>query len=233
MSELTRHHLDAAPAIEDTLATVTAAAVEYIDGVDYADVMLVRDEQFESRAPTAALVIELDAAQLRLNEGPCLHAALTDTVVHCPNLSDDERWPRFAAAAVDAGVNRMTSFPLYRDRRGGGALNLMGRDTTEVDREGHAIAAMLATHAAIALITADRLAQFQTALASRDLIGQAKGVVMERFDLDADAAFKLITRLSQNTNTPIRTLAGQITTGPPTSVTAPPKQTVTTDAPRC
>lgn len=210
MSELTRHHLDAIPAIEETLAAVTAAAVEYIDGVDYADVMLVREQSFESWAPTAPLVTELDAVQLRFDEGPCLHSARTDTVVHCPDLGDDARWPRFAAAAVDAGVRRMMSFPLYRNRHGGGALNLMGRGTAAVDREGQAIAATLATHAAIALIAAERLYQFETALASRDLIGQAKGIVMERFHLDADAAFTLITRLSQETNTPVKTLAGRI-----------------------
>lgn len=210
MNELTRQHLDSAPAIEDTLAAVTAAAVEFIDGVDYADVMLVRGEEFVSRAPTAPLVIDLDAEQLRLGEGPCLHAAMTDTVVHCPDLASDSRWPSFAAAAVEAGVRRMMSFPLYRNRNSGGALNLMGRGTVPMDREGQAVAAMLATHAAVALIAADRLHQFETALASRDLIGQAKGIVMERFNIDAVDAFNLITRLSQETNTPVRTVAGSI-----------------------
>jgi transcriptional regulator with GAF, ATPase, and Fis domain len=213
MSELTQHHRAAAPNIENILATVTAAAVEFIDGVDYADVMLVRGEQFESRAPTAPLVIDLDAAQVALREGPCLEAALTDTVVRCPDLTHDSRWPRFAATAVDAGVHRMLSFPLYRDRHGGGALNLMGRDKSLVDREDQTIGALLATHAAIALIATDRVHQFETALASRDLIGQAKGMVMERFDLHADQAFNLITRLSQNTNTPLRIVAGQIIDG--------------------
>ena len=129
--------------------------------------------------------------------------ALTDTVVRCPDLTHDSRWPGFGAAAAQAGVHRMLSFPLYRDRHGGAALNLMGRERAVVGPEGQAIGAMLTTHAAIALITANRIRQFETALASRDLIGQAKGMVMERFNIDADHAFDLITKLSQETNTPV------------------------------
>jgi AmiR/NasT family two-component response regulator len=62
----------------------------------------------------------------------------------------------------------------------------MGRDEAVIGRKGQTICALLATHAAIALIAADRLRQFQTALASRDLVGQAKGILMKRFDIHAD-----------------------------------------------
>jgi transcriptional regulator with GAF, ATPase, and Fis domain len=210
MTELTGHHLQAPEDVEATLTAITTAAVGLIDGVDYADVMLVADEKVESRAPTDPIVADLDAVQLRLNEGPCLKAAITDTVISCPNLANDPRWPGFAAAAIDAGVHSMLSFPLYKHRGGGGALNLMGSTIEAMDYADHAIAAMLATHAAVALMAADRLRQFQAALASRDLIGQAKGIVMERFNVDAQRAFELITKLSQETNTPVRTIAGKI-----------------------
>ena len=115
MRELTQHHLAAAPAIENILATVTAAAVELIDGVDCANVMLVRGEQVESRAPTAPLVIDLGAAQLALREGPCLEAARRyrgATSGPDPGFT----LARFAATAIEAAVHRMLFFPLYRDR---------------------------------------------------------------------------------------------------------------------
>lgn len=105
--------------LETTLAGVTAAAVALMDGVDYADVMLINDGQFRSVTPTAALVSDLDAVQLRLQEGPCLHAAADqELVVRCPDLHTDERWPGFAAAAVAVGVHSMLSFQLYTHRGG-------------------------------------------------------------------------------------------------------------------
>jgi ANTAR domain/GAF domain len=196
--------------IEATLATVTAAAVKLMDGVDYADVMLINGEELQSRAPTAPLVVDLDEVQLRMKDGPCLRAAMTDTVITCPDLADDSRWPDFAAAALEVGVQSTLSFPLFRRRNGGAALNLMSCSADAMDRADHTIGAMLATHAAMALTASDRISQFESALASRDLIGQAKGMLMERFDVDADRAFELLTKLSQETNTPVRTIAGKI-----------------------
>jgi AmiR/NasT family two-component response regulator len=69
---------------------------------------------------------------------------------------------------------------------------------------------MLATHAAITLIAADKETQFKSALASRDVIGQAKGIIMERYKLDAGRAFALLVKLSQDSNTPLRLLAQQV-----------------------
>ena len=69
---------------------------------------------------------------------------------------------------------------------------------------------MLATHAAITLIAANTQIQFESALASRDVIGQAKGILMERYKLDAGRAFALLVQLSQDTNTPLRLVAQQL-----------------------
>ena len=111
----------------------------------------------------------------------------------------------------------MMSFQLYTYPRkknagpgGRGALNLFGYDRHDYTFEHRAIGAMLATQAASALIAADRETQFQSALASRDLIGQAKGIVMERFKVDATRAFQLMTKLSQDGNVPIREIAQRL-----------------------
>lgn len=203
--------------IKTVLETVTVRAVEFISGVDFADVLLIDEQQYRSVAPTAALAIELDALQLDLDEGPCLTAAAREATAVCSNLASEPRWPRFAAAAVQAGVQSMMSFQLYtyqHNGRGGtggrGALNLFGRRRYEFSVEDQAIGAMLATHAAGALIAVDRQKQFKSALASRDLIGQAKGILMERFKVDAVRAFSLMTKFSQDTNTPVRTIAKRI-----------------------
>jgi GAF domain-containing protein len=210
MAELVAHHRVADHDPEAALTTITAAAVSIIDGVDYADVMLIDHDDVQSRAATAPVVAELDAVQRCLRRGPCLRAAVTATVVSCPDLAGDRRWPRFAAAATDAGVRSMLSVPLVTDRHGGAALNLMGSQPEAVPSADHALASVLASHASIALIAADRSRQFQAALASRDVIGQAKGIVMEQLGVDAGGAFELLVTISQETNTPVRIVAQRL-----------------------
>ena len=219
MSELLASFVEPAP-IEETLTKVTAAAVELIDGVDFADVLMITDGQFQSLAPTSDVATQLDDAQKRFQQGPCLDAALADPVIRCPDLATDTRWPQFAAAAVDAGVQRMMSFQLYNHQSGTGALNLFSRSAGEFGAESEAIAAMLATHASVALIAANRQKQFHSALAGRDVIGQAKGMLMERFGIDAVRAFELLTKLSQDSNTPVGAIARRIVEGGSETVSA-------------
>lgn len=87
---------------------------------------------------------------------------------------------------------------------------MFGRAPVAFTREGEAVGAMLATHSAVALAASNTRQQFKSALASRDHIGQAKGLLMERFNVDAVRAFEILTRLSQQTNMPIRELAEQV-----------------------
>lgn len=193
-------HVDRHDDIGETLASVTASAVDLIDGIDYADVLLIIDGEFRSVKPTTPMVIELDQLQQEAGEGPCLEAVVTDSIIRCTDLSSDERWPTFAAGAVQRGVYSMLSYQLYTTDTGGGALNLFGRERQTFDTASETVGAMLATQAAIAIIASNRHTQFESALASRDLIGQAKGVLMERFSIDSVAAFNMLRTLSQTSN---------------------------------
>jgi transcriptional regulator with GAF, ATPase, and Fis domain len=213
MADLTGHFA-AKVDVNQTLADVTATAVRLIDGIDFADVMLIDDGAFQSVAPTDPLAVDVDKAQMRLQQGPCLQAALVDPMILCPNLSDDQRWTEFAAAAVEFGIFSMMSFQLFTHRAGAGALNLMGRKPQEFHPEAETIGAMLATQAAIALMAANKDRQFESALASRDVIGQAKGMIMERFNVDAQRAFELLKKISQTDNLPLRTIAQRVVDSP-------------------
>ncbi|OBG25307.1 GAF and ANTAR domain-containing protein [Mycobacterium sp. 852002-51057_SCH5723018] len=194
-----------------TLRTVAAAAVDLIDGVDSADILLISGaDQFESLAATSQLAVDLDGIQQRCGQGPCMDAASGDLVVRSNDLREEQRWPRFAEAALAVGVHSMLSFQLYTHDRRQGALNLVGLKPDVFNPDAEAVAAMLATHAAIALIADDKRLQFQSALASRDIIGQAKGMIMERFDVDAVRAFELLKTVSQSTNTPVADLAADL-----------------------
>ncbi len=196
--------------VERTLAHLSATAVAHIDGVDFADFMLIDGGQFRSVAPTAPLIADLDRIQMEHRQGPCLEATAADSVIRCPDLRQEQRWPAFTTAAVEKGVRSALSFQLYTHNAGAGAFNILSNTPHAFDINAETALAMLATHAAITLIDADRETQFHSALASRDLIGQAKGIIMERFLLDAQHAFALLTKLSQDTNTPVRTVASQL-----------------------
>ena len=209
MTELTENFASKAGP-DAILASVTSSAVRLIDGIDVADVLVITDDKYESLAPTNDLIRELDDLQLQFQEGPCLEAAVAESVIRSSDLRAERRWPRFAEAAIERGVFSVLSFQLYSHRSGRGALNLFGRDPRTFSVEAEAIGAMLATHAANALVAADRQNQFDSALASRDVIGQAKGVLMERFGVDAVQAFDLLSTLSQNSNTPLRQVAAQV-----------------------
>jgi transcriptional regulator with GAF, ATPase, and Fis domain len=204
--------------IDVTLRGVTASSVDLIDGVESADVLLVAGpDLFKSVAATSQLAIEIDDLQKRFREGPCLDAAIGNPTVICNDLREDTPWPTFAEAAVAAGVHSLMSFQLYTHNARMGALNLFGLKPDVFTVENEAVGAMLATHAAIALIADDERLQFQSALASRDIIGQAKGIIMERFDVDAVRAFELLRRLSQNSNTRLAVVAQEIVSRGPES----------------
>ena len=193
-----------------TLGHITTAAVDLVEGIDYADVMLIENGSYRSVAPTAQVVTDLDHAQMRLQQRPRRDAATFHSIARAPPPPPAPRWPDFAAAALEHGIHSVLSFQLYTHRTGTGALNLLGKRPHALDIQSEATLAMLATHAAISLIAARKEVQFESALASRDVIGQAKGIIMERFKLDATRAFALITKLSQDANIPVRIIAQQI-----------------------
>jgi transcriptional regulator with GAF, ATPase, and Fis domain len=197
--------------VDATLQTVTSSCVDLIQGVECADVLLISGpDLFRSVSATSKLAIDIDDMQKRFRQGPCLDAAVGDSVVLCNDLREETRWPRFAEAAVAAGVHSLMSFQLFTHDSRIGALNLFGLKPDTFTAECEAVGAMLATHAAVVLIADDVRRQFQSALASRDTIGQAKGMIMERFNVDAVRAFELLTKLSQDSNIRVADIAEEL-----------------------
>ena len=186
---------------EDTLTSVTAAAVRLIPGVRWAWISLVHGNRVTLRAPTDEVVAELDTQQTAIDDGPCLTALRNHDTVHIDDMTAEQRWPRFRQLALDRGVKSLLSFQLFVTSENLGALNLYAGEPYVFDGESMLIGEVLAQHASVALAGSAAEGQFETALASRDLIGQAKGIVMHRASVDALQAFQMLTRLSQDTNT--------------------------------
>ncbi|OBG44559.1 histidine kinase [Mycobacterium alsense] len=197
--------------IEQLLADVTSTAVDLIPGADVAGVLLVKKGgDFESLADTDGLAGQLDKLQHDFGEGPCADAALNETVVRADDLRTDPRWPRYAPAAVQRGVLGSLSFRLYTADRTAGALNLFSYLADAWDTEAETIGAVFAAHAAAAIMAGRHGEQMQSALSTRDRIGQAKGIIMERYGVDDVRAFELLRRLSQESQNKLVDIAQQV-----------------------
>ncbi|OBF19183.1 GAF and ANTAR domain-containing protein [Mycobacterium kubicae] len=192
------------------LGTVTAGAVRLIRGAECADLMLIDGERFESVAPTAAFAPELDAVQMQYGRGPCLEAALDDPVIRVPDLAREDRWPEFTAAATAHGVRSVLTFQIHRCQHCAGALNVYGCAAGTFTVEDEAIGAMLAAHAAITMLANQKATDLDSMLDDRDVIGQAKGILMERFKIDAARAMELIAARSKDANVSIESIAHDI-----------------------
>ncbi|OBG26682.1 GAF and ANTAR domain-containing protein [Mycobacterium sp. E3198] len=197
MAQLSREMAAPRP-LEQVLADVTAAAVQVVPGADVAGVLLVKKGgEFRSLADTDGLVAKLDKLQHEFGEGPCADAALKQTVVRTDDLRNEPRWPRYAPAAVQHGVLSSLSFKLYTADRTAGALNLFSFKTGAWDTEAETIGSVFAAHAAAAIMAGRHGEQMESALSSRDRIGQAKGIIMERYGVDDLRAFEMLRALSQ------------------------------------
>jgi len=197
--------------VDEVLSRVTTAAVELIPGVDTAGVLLLkRGGKFESLAGTSDLPHELDELQMTFNEGPCMQAALDDTIVRTDDFRNEPRWPAYSQAVVEIGVLSGLSFKLYTADRTAGALNLFGFKPRVWDADAETIGTVLAAHAAAAILASRHGEQLESALSTRDRIGQAKGIIMERYGVDDVRAFEMLRQLSQDSNTPLTDIAQRV-----------------------
>jgi GAF domain-containing protein len=210
MAELAR--TSAPPrSVEDVLSNVTRAAHELIPTVDTAGVLLVgKGGKFESLAGTSDLPQQLDELQMKFNEGPCVEAALEEVIVRTDDFRAEERWPQYSPAVAEIGVLSSLSFKLYTADRTAGALNLFAFQPHAFDDEAETIGTVLAAHAAAAILASRQGEELRTALSTRDRIGQAKGIIMERFGIDDIQAFEMLRRLSQESNTRLVEIAEQV-----------------------
>jgi GAF domain-containing protein len=192
----------AAPrSVEDVLSDVTAAALELVPGTDTAGVLLIgKGGKWDSMGGTSDLPHLLDELQMKYNEGPCVEAALDDLIVRTEDFRTDERFPNWSPAVVELGVLSGVSFKLYTANRTAGALNLFAFKPNAFDGESETFGTVLAAHAAAAILASREGEELQSALSTRDRIGQAKGIIMERYNVDDIQAFDMLRKLSQDSN---------------------------------
>jgi GAF domain-containing protein len=196
--------------LDHTLSRITAAAVEVLPEVEYASITVLHgDGKLETFAPTAEVLWGLDAAQYQLREGPCYDAAVDTVHVISPNLAADVRFPQYAAVAVEAGIRAQAGLRLYDAPKSQGALNLYATKVGAFEDLG-SLGRLFTHQSATAIEYAKEIHNLQEALKTRRTIGQAIGIVMERYKLSDSRAFAFLTRLSQHRNVRLNKVAQEM-----------------------
>jgi hypothetical protein len=194
---------------------ITRAAVHGIPGADIAAITRIDDGRVYTEASTEELGRRVDEMQYAADEGPCLSAIREQQMFLIPDMSASTM-TAFAPGAVQAGIGSALAFVLEISEDTIGALNLYSKRVNGFNDSDVAIGSVLATYAAFVSARANvihgdllRIGQLEEALKSRDIIGQAKGILMERESISSDEAFDMLKKISQRLNVKLREIAAK------------------------
>ena len=208
--------------LQPTLQAIASTAVKMLSPASYAGLTIFSRGVLTPRASTGEAPLLLDRLQQELGDGPCINAAMHQSIFRIEDTGRDERWPEFSAEAARLKVRSMLCVPLWIDERSLGALSLYAGQAAAFTDLHERVTILLATFAALALAEAQRADQLHDALDNRDVIGQAKGILMERHSITADTAFGVLSRVSQAENMKLAEIARHVTqTGTLPGVSSP------------
>ena len=198
--------------VEGTLRAISASAITTVPHADECGISyVVNRRDVEPRACSGALPRLVDSLQERLGQGPCMDAVWDQQVVRVDDVTTESRWPEFCQEAAALGVGSMLCFQLFVTGDRLGALNLYSRRPHAFDEESLDVGMVFAVHAAVALAGALHEQHLRTGMGNRDVIGQAKGILMERHKLTAPQAFDVLARVSQELNRRLVDIAVELT----------------------
>jgi GAF domain-containing protein len=195
--------------VDDVLGRLVRVAREAIPA-EFVGVSISSSKGIHTVAASDPLVKNLDRAQYELSEGPCIDAMRDHTATAVADLRTDHRWPRFGPRAVAAGVISQMGIEIFRQHSTVGGLNLYACRPNAFDEDTRHAAALFARHAGLALDKTLTITNLTEALQTRQTIGQAIGIVMQRYTVDEADAFKQLVRLSQTTNVKLRDIARSV-----------------------
>lgn len=202
--------VDGSSDVQTTLEHIIITARDNVEQATGASITVRHaDGTLETVAATDDDVRALDALQYELGEGPCYEAVTDGHVSVSSQLGADPRWPRFGPQAVQRGFRSQMGVRMSHRRGAVTAMNLYA-ETAGAFTAGDEMLAIFAHHAGVVLDRADQLESMGRALDSREEIGRAVGVVMERYQLSEGRAFEYLVRVSNHSNTKVRAVAAQL-----------------------
>jgi GAF domain-containing protein len=204
------------------LLTMLADRCVSILGVSAAGLMLAGpDGNLRVIASSSEQMRLLELLELQTDQGPCLESFRTgEAVTHRDLATTSTRWPKFAEEAVVAGFNSVHAVPMRLRGNVIGALNLFHTEREGVDDEGLEAARAFADIATIAILqyraiigSHELIDQLNTALNTRVLIEQAKGIIAERQQLDMERAFAVLRQHARDNNLRLADVAAALVAG--------------------
>jgi GAF domain-containing protein len=196
---------------QEVLNHTVATVVEMVPGAQDATITIARQRKTaQSAAASSERARLFDVLQSETRQGPCLDALFEQERVRVDDLATDERWPALSARVEELGARSMVCFQLFVTGNTLGSLDVLATDPGAFGDESERVGLLFASHAAIALADAQELEDVRSALINRDVIGQAKGILMERFKITADQAFLLLTKASQQSNRKLHVIAADL-----------------------
>ena len=203
--------------LTEVLTDITHVALPQISGAEAASITLVRGRRADTAAYVGQMALDADELQYARGHGPCLEAGEGGQVLIIDDMRTEQRWPDYTAAAAEHGIGSSLSVPLPFQSVTVGALNTYATEPHSLGQEGLPAAEDVASWVALAVGNAEAAARtvedlegLRTAMKSRAVIEQAKGVLIERYRLTEDRAFAVLIRASQNNNVKVRDIADHL-----------------------
>ena len=196
--------------LQATLEAIASTAVETIGPARYAGVNLYDHGKFMPQAVAGEPPLTLDVLQQETGTGPCIDASRDQATIRVDDMTTELRWPEYTKLAVDLGVAGILCVPLWVDDQQLGSVSLFATEQAAFTSAHESLARLFATQAALALAEARRSDQMRQALVNRDVIGQAKGILMERHRITADEAFAQLSARSQQVNRKLNDVARRL-----------------------
>lgn len=197
--------------VEETLERIAELAVSTVPGCEHAGVLVLRDRRHvETQASTSELVRISDRAQIELGEGPCLDALWEQRTYRVDDMAAEPRWRQYGPYARELGIESMLGFQLFTVDKTLGALDLYSGTKHAFDAWSEELGWVFSSYTAVALAWAQHSEQMREAVSTRQEIGEALGILMERYGLSSQDAFEVLRRASQEHNVKLRDVARRV-----------------------
>jgi GAF domain-containing protein len=204
--------LHAEPDTQHTMERSVSLATELIHNCHYAGISIVhRNRPIDTPAATDELVRRGDELQYTFGEGPCLDAIWHYDTVISADLAEEDRWTRWAPhVAAELKFRSMLCLRLFTSTELVGGLNLYSKEIDAFDEDDAYTGTYLAAQVAVAVAETQQSEGLRIAALNRTIIGQAQGILMERYKIDAEEAFKVMRRVSQDNNIKVIRVADEL-----------------------
>ncbi|GAA4092449.1 ANTAR domain-containing protein [Nocardioides kongjuensis] len=207
--------------LDDTLDAIVRAAQQTVPGFEHVGISITHGSgRIETRAGTGRLVWDIDELQYKLGEGPCYDAITSGGITTMDDIATERRWPRYVEEAARFGLSAQMGLQLYNDESTLGGLNFYSVNPG-IDPDAIQLAELFAAHASIALGRARHEHQLNESVTTRQAIGTAVGIIMERYRIPEERAFQFLVRASSTGNVKLRTIAEEIVASANTQFAVP------------